>query len=117
MAKFKNFDAMLAQMKHETIPFQIFGKRYEIKKRIPAVVVLEMARHEEDETIPNKVLFEAGAQIFGKAIMDDLCKHEDFSVDVLGELIKWAFEAINGTEEDEPEAMTEDDVGALSEKN
>lgn len=116
MANFKNFDAMLAQMKHETIPFQIFGKNYEIKKRIPAVVVLEMARHEESEAIPNKVLIEAGMQIFGKAIMDDLCKHEDFSVDVLSEMIKWAFEVINGTEE-EPEAVTEDDIGVLPEKN
>lgn len=108
--KFKSFDAFISEMKCETIPFEIFGKTYHIKKRIPAVIVLEMAKHEEGEAIPNSVLFKAANQIFGEKILAELCRHPDFSLDVLSEMIKWAFAAINGTaEEEEMQEITEDD--------
>lgn len=117
--KFKSFDAFISEMKCETIPFEIFGKIYHIKKRIPAVIVLEMAKHEEDEAMPNSITFKAANQIFGEKILAELCKHPDFTVEVLSEMIKWAFSAINGAadEEEMQEITEEDSVAPIKSKN
>lgn len=115
--KYKDFDAMFSEMKSETIPFKVFGKTYQINKEIPAFVVLEMARHENDAELSTKFLFRAGEAIFGKETLDELCKQKGFSAEKLGMMIKWAFEAINGKDEPEIEEITEDDTGAKPEKN
>lgn len=108
--KFKSFDDFISEMKYETIPFEIFGKTYHIKKRIPAVLVLELAKHEDQDVLSNNLVFKAANQIFGDEILADLCKHPDFTVNVLSEMIKWAFAAINGTDNpNEMREITEDD--------
>lgn len=117
MAKsnYKNFDRMFSEMKQETIPFQVYGKTYRIKKAIPAAVVLEMARHEDDEGVPNSVLIRAAHSIFGDEALAEWCSRPDFSADRLGAMIRWAFQAINGQDEpDEPEPVTEDDMDGES---
>ena len=113
----RNFDAMISEMNHETIAFQIFGKTYEIEKRMPALIPLELARYDDDAAIPLRVLFRAARSIFGEDTLNELCKHPEFSADVLSKLIAWAFDAINGIDADEPEAVTEDTVGAPERKN
>lgn len=117
--KFKNFDAFISEMKCETIPFEIFGKTYHIKKRVPAVIVLEMAKHEDSDSLPNSLVFKAANQIFGEKILAELCKHPDFTVEVLSEMIKWAFSAINGAadEEEMQEITEEDSVAPIKSKN
>ena len=117
MANYKDFDAMFAEMKQETIPFKAFGKVYHINKRIPASIVLELSRREKGGTLDNDFMLNAGLQIFGNDILNELCAHHDFTVDMLGEMIKWAFEAINGKVEDEGEELTEDDMGVIHSKN
>lgn len=114
----RNFDAMIAEMNHETIAFTMFGKTYEIEKRMPATVPLELARYEDEDNVPNGVLFRAANNIFGRETLRELCAHPQFTVDVLSELLKWAFDAINGKEEDarEMEEMTEDDFGTATER-
>lgn len=114
MAKqnFKNFDRMFSEMKHETIPFQVYGKTWHIKKAIPAVIVLEMARYEDGEGVPNSVLFRAARPIFGDQALNEWCAQPDFSADKLSAMIRWAFQAINSEDEpDSPEPVTEDDMG------
>ena len=116
--KYKDFDAMFAEMNHETIPFKAFGKIYEIPKKIPASVVLEMARREKDDTLDNVFLFKTAAAIFGQKCLDELTAHTEFSAEMLSEMIRWAFQAINGkTDDDDLEELTEDDTGAVETKN
>ena len=117
MANFKDFDAAFAEMHKEKVKFKAFGKEYWIRKEVPAFVVLEMARHENDETLSTKFLFRAGEAIFGKKTLDELCANEGFSSEMLASMIKWAFDVINGKEEEEPEEVTEDDTGVKHEKN
>lgn len=114
----RNFDAMIAEMNHETVAFTMFGKTYEIEKRMPATIPLELARYEDEDNVPNSVIFRAAKNIFGDDTLRELCEHPQFTVDVLSELIKWAFDAINGGGDDphELEEMTEDDFGAVSER-
>jgi len=109
--KFKSFDSFISEMKCETIPFEIFGKTYHIKKRVPAVIVLEMAKHEDAETMPANLVFKAANQIFGEKTLAELCQHPEFTVDVIHEMVKWAFSAINGSDDEctEMQEITEDD--------
>lgn len=113
----RNFDAFISEMNRETVSFTIFGKTYEIEKRMPAVIPLELSKYDDDDGIPSKVLFKAANNIFGKKILDELCVNPLFTTDVLAELVKWAFEAINGGGDSEPEEITEDDAGAPERKN
>lgn len=116
--RMKDFDNMFSEMKKETIPFKVYGKTYEIYKEIPAVIVLEMARHEDSDNMPSRLLFQAAEAIFGRETLDELCKQRDFSIVKLSKMVEWAFKAINGTDEDdEPEGVTEDDTGAVERKN
>lgn len=94
--KFHDFDAQFSEMKKEKLYFQVFGKKYWIYKRIPAILPLEMARRENNEEIDTKTLISAAYTLFGEKNLKEWEKHQEFTVDMLGDMIKWAFEAING---------------------
>lgn len=117
MAKFKDFDAMIAEMHHETEAFRIFGKEYHIKNDLPAIVVLEMSKYDDDVSIPTKVLIRAGRLIFGDDVLDELTAHPEFTTPVLFSMIRWAFSVCGGGEEKEMEEITEDDIGVTKRKN
>ena len=101
---------MFAEMKGETLPFRVFGKVYEIRKAIPAALVLELARRESGEELDDAFLLRAGEVIFGQATLHEIAAHEGFTLDMLAEMIKWAFAEINGPDEGDA-AVTEDDAG------
>lgn len=115
MSRFHDFDAQFAEMRHETVEFRLFGKMYTIEKRMPAFVPLEMARMEDDDKLDNRMVFRAAVSIFGEKNLREWEKDPRFTVEVLGSMVKWAFEAINGKVE--PESVTEDDTGAVHSKN
>ena len=117
MAQIKDFDAMFAEMHQETIPFRIYGKIYQIKKAIPAAIVLELSRQEKSAAMSTELLVRAARIIFGEKQLNQIVNHQGFSLDQLGVMVQWAFSAINGTDKPEPEAITEDDVSAGPEKN
>lgn len=119
MAKkiFRSFDSFISEMKHETASFEMFGKTYEFEKRMPATLPLELARYDDEEGIPTRILAKSAYAIFGKATIDELCKHPDFDFKVLNELLKWAFDVINGKETAEVVELTEDDTAAPERKN
>lgn len=91
---YKDFDAMFARMKGETIPFRIYGKEYHISPDLPAALVLELARCEGD--VPPKLVFSAAGRIFGKDVMDEIAAHDDFTLSKLEEMLSWAFEVCSG---------------------
>ena len=115
--KFKDFDAMFSEMKAETLAFRAYGKMYQIRKEIPAAIVLEMARMESTDNIPTQMIFRAGAAIFGEEMLRELCAKPDFSANRLAKMVEWAFRAINGNPDDDMQEMTEDDTGASEGKN
>lgn len=119
MAKkiFRSFDSFISEMQHETVSFEMFGKTYEFEKRMPALVPLELAKYDTDAVIPRAVLNRAALQIFGEKTLSDLCAHPAFTIDVLDELIRWAFQVINGIGETESIEVTEDDVAVSERKN
>lgn len=88
----KKFD--IAPRKYETLTFEIFGKTYELEKKIPAGVALLMSEHEPSAEVPMNTLLALSRMIFGNKILDDLSKNPDFTIDVLGELLLWGLAAI-----------------------
>lgn len=120
MAKhFRNFDKFIAELKHETASFAMFGKTYTFEKKMPAVIPLQLAKYGDEDDIPPRIIFQAARQIFGENTVKELEAHPAFSLDVLTELIRWAFDVINGKDEseEEPVAVTEDDTAAPERKN
>lgn len=115
--KFKDFDAMFSEMKAETISFRAYGKMYHIRKEIPAIIVLEMARMENKATISPQLIFRAATAIFGEDTLRELCTKPGFSAKRLEKMVEWAFNAINGKADDDMQEMTEDDTGASEGKN
>lgn len=115
--KFKDFDAMFSEMKAETLAFRAYGKMYQIRKEIPAAIVLEMARMESTDNIPTQMIFRAAAAIFGDKTLRELCAKPDFSANRLAKMVEWAFKTINGKPDDDMQEMTEDDTGASKGKN
>lgn len=110
--KYKDFDAMFEEMNGEKIAFKAYGKMYEIDKAMPASIVLELARREKDSGIDSEFLFKVARHIFGDDVLDEIASNKGFTMAKLEQLIKWAFEAINGkADTDAEEEITEDDVG------
>lgn len=93
---FRDFDAMLAEMEGETLCFQLFGRRYRMKKRLPAAIVLKLARAEPDQRVEAELLAQAARALLGQRQFDELMANEDFSMDLMGEILKWAFQKIDG---------------------
>ena len=115
--KFKDFDAMFSEMTSETIPFRAYGKMYHIRKEVPAVIVLEMARMESKANVTPQLIFKAATAIFGEETLRELCSKPGFSAKKLEKMVEWAFNAINGKADDDMQEMTEDDTGASEGKN
>ena len=106
---YKDFDAMFAEMHADTIPFKVFGKEYQIKKAIPADMVIELARMEDGESLPIKFLYRVGLKIFGKETLDEIMANPTFSSEMLNAMIQWAFQVINGKVDADGKELTEDD--------
>lgn len=119
MSRYKDFDEMWSEMKCETIPFRAFGREYRIRKQIPAAIVLEMAAREGEPgaKLPAELIYRAARLIFGREALDEMCAHEDFTVDRLNSMIQWAFDAVSGSDGAESEEVTEDTVGVVPRKN
>lgn len=112
--KFIDFDRQFAQMQHDTITIQLFGKQYTVPAIIPAVVPLELARYDDQKAVPTKVILRAARLIFGDAL-DEWATHPEFSSDMLGDVIKGVFKMINGDADGDAEEITEDDAGDAGE--
>lgn len=115
--KFKDFDAQFAEMRQEQITIQVYGKEYGFPAVIPAYLPLEMAKY-EGVGVPPKVMLGAARVLFGEQALAEWSSHADFDIEKLSLLLRSAFDMINGTDEGDPEPMTEDDVpgGSVSPK-
>lgn len=108
--RYYDFDRQFAEMKRETYTMKVFGKEYTFPAVIPADIPLMMARYGDEKNIPVREILNAARRMFGTAL-DEWRQHPEFGVDNLGDLLRAAFEIINGTDEPETEEITEDDAG------
>ena len=92
----EDFDRMFAEMRAETIPFRACGREYRIPGELPAAVVLELARHADEESLPPKLVLRCAEAIFGRTTLDELCAQPDFTLPKLEKLLEWAFSTVGG---------------------
>lgn len=96
MSRFVDFDRMYAELNRDTIRMRVMGEDVEIGASVPASVVMLLMRFEEQDSVPASALLDAGAKLFGAARIEKWAREPRFSVDMLAELLKAAFEAIGG---------------------
>ena len=112
MDKVLDFDRFLAEKQEETLTVRVYGKDYRVKKEIPALVPVLLARHAEDDPEKKgKVLLQAGDLMFGREVIDGFCR-KGMSAEALSQLVEQVFARILGTEEKQ---VLEDD-GTVEDK-
>ena len=97
-----NFDSFMVEKKQDPIIVTVFGKDYMVKPRIPAIVMVTLARASEShvsEMDAAKMLLQAGDILFGKDAINEFCR-SGITNDQLVELIRKVFEMINGKDVD-----------------
>ena len=112
MDKVLDFDRFLAEKQEETLTVRVYGKDYRVKKEIPALVPVLLARHAEDDAQEKgKALLQAGDLMFGREAIDGFCRR-GMSAEKLAALVEQVFARILGTEEKQ---VLEDD-GTVEDK-
>lgn len=108
MKKVLDFDQFMAERNRETIEVKVFGKTYTVRKEIPALVPVMMARAEEstDSTLSGRMILRAADGWFGKKTVDEFCS-QGMTTAELSNLVTQLFRAINGTNDDDEDAAEE----------
>lgn len=112
-----NFDSFMAEKQAEYITVTVFGKQYKVKKEIPAIMPIMMARANE-ETNREQVVFSilrAGDIMFGKKAIDEFC-NKGMSSEMLSELIQQTFNMISNEDVDGDELEDEATFDDVSDK-
>lgn len=99
--KVLNFDRFISERKSEYIEVTAFGKTYNVKKEIPAIVPIMLARAGED--VNNQEIglsmMKAGDVMFGKDAIDEMCA-AGATVSELGQLFRMVFSMVSGQDID-----------------
>lgn len=97
-----NFDNFMTEKKQEPIKVTVFGKEYDVKPEIPAIVIVTLARTNEtslSESETAMMILNAGDEMFGKDTINEFCA-KGMRADQLVNLIKMVFDLINGKDVD-----------------
>ena len=97
-----NFDNFMIEKKQEPILVTVYGKEYEVKPEIPAIVMVTLARTNENtisEADATMMVLNAGDVLFGKDAINEFCS-KGMRADQLVNLIKMVFELIKGKDVD-----------------
>lgn len=96
-----NFDNFMAEKKAEYIDVTVFGKQYKVKREIPAIMPIMMARANESTKREEVMLsiLRAGDIMFGEKAIDTFCEN-GMSSDMLAELIQQTFNMISSEDVD-----------------
>ena len=93
-----NFDNFMAEQKKEPIYVTVYGKEYEAKAEIPAIVMVNLARSNESGVSESEaaiMILRAGDVIFGRKAVNQMCE-DGISTSDLVLLIRQVFDLANG---------------------
>jgi len=111
-----NFDNFMTEKKQEPIKVTVFGKEYDVKPEIPAIVMVTLARTNEStmsESDAAMMILNAGDVMFGKKAISEFCQN-GMRADQLVTLIKMVFEMINGKDVDGDDVEEVDDETGMA---
>lgn len=110
-----NFDNFMIEKKQEPILVTVYGKEYEVKPEIPAIVMVTLARTNENtisEADATMMVLNAGDVLFGKDAINEFCS-KGMRADQLVNLIKMIFEMIKGKDVDGDTVEEVDDEAGM----
>lgn len=96
-----NFDNFMSEKNKEYIEVTVYGKKYRVKREIPAIMPIMMARANESTKREEVMLsiLRAGDIMFGKDAIDEFCE-KGMSSNDLAELIQQTFNMISSEDVD-----------------
>ena len=113
-----DFDKFISEKDKEYIEVAILGEVYQVKKIIPAIVPVAMARVEraktqsEKEALNLKMVLLAAESMLGSNAVDELCA-KGLSTQSLASIVGELFKAVNShidEKEDNEEEIRDDDA-------
>lgn len=120
-----DFDKFIGEKDHEFIEVKIFGKKYKVKKFIPAIVPILMARAErcktkkEKQEISTKLVMMSIDAFLGNKAVDEICS-KGITIEEITKIVEQLFLAINNNsvdDENEEESITDDDSFKVKESS
>ena len=110
MGQTLDFDRFLAEREKQYITVCVYGKEYRVKREIPAIVPIMLARAGEDggAELAGRALLQASEMMIGREAVDAFCR-QGMSADELGALIERTFALITGGETESAAEVLEDD--------
>ena len=102
-----DFDAFMAEKNREYVTVTVYGREYRVRREIPALMPILMARAGE-ETSPEEAglaVLRCGDILFGREAVDAFCR-AGMSCGELSELIQKTFCLITGEEREDPDEET-----------
>ena len=106
MKKVLNFDKFISEKENETIEVTVYGKKYFVPAKIPAIVPVMMARAEDDPASGTRMVMKAADVLFGQKAVNQMCEN-GMSATELADLVQRVFVLINGDDSDEDEDSEE----------
>ena len=114
-----DFDRFLSEKRAEYVRVRVMGREYRVKKEIPALLPLTLARAEEGgETAEmGRALLRAADTLFGRENVDALCR-KGLSADDLTALVERTLALICGHEaKDKGVTLSDDGVAPEGERS
>lgn len=95
---YKDFDAFFKEVdeNRSDIKLKLYGKEYELPKKLPAKMVLDMMSKQKKGNLNQAEQFELAISVFKREDVEEWTE-KGLSVDELSELIKWAMTQYTGT--------------------
>ena len=105
-----DFDRFLSEKRAEYVRVRVMGREYRVKKEIPALLPLTLARAEEggEPAEMGRALLRAADTLFGRENVDALCR-KGLSADGLTALVERTLALICGHEAKEDGVTLSDD--------
>jgi len=112
-----DFDRFLAEKKQTYITVKVYGKEYQIKDEVPALVPILLARAGEsaNKSLIGDAIMRAGDIMFGKDAITELC-NKGMSAQEMGALIRTVFSRVSGQDIDGDDMEDEQNVDDASGK-
>jgi len=100
----KDFDQAWDEKNEQGHPFKVKGREYELPPSIPAKVMLESLRLQEeydtDDEIPNKKAIDIAIDLLGKDNVDQMMD-DGITVNELTDIIQWSNEIYTNPDDEE----------------
>jgi len=99
-ARFRDLDAFLNEIKKEPIEIVVFGKKHKLPAALPAYIMMDILRIQAENggELPSHEILNLADKFFGREVMEGWLKKDDFSMELLAELIRWTIAEYSGGE-------------------